>query len=161
MSSIVCSGGLFVSAATGRFLFLKRADIKTENTWGLIGGKKETSDYSNVDTLKREMYEEVGDVQGILKTVPLDQYISGDSNFYYNTFVVVVKEEFCPVLNEEHTGYCWCSFNDWPFPLHKGVRRSLSNKVIKAKLEVLLSLIGSLSEPAQVSNNSTTERVST
>ena len=46
----------------------------------------------------------------------------------------------CPTLNEEHSGYAWCNYDCWPKPLHQGVKNSLNNKVVKAKLEVLLDI---------------------
>ena len=37
--NIVCSGALFYSTSTKRFLFLQRTDKKTQGLWGLVGGK--------------------------------------------------------------------------------------------------------------------------
>ncbi len=36
--NIICSGALFYSTSTKRFLFLQRTDAKTQGTWGLVGG---------------------------------------------------------------------------------------------------------------------------
>jgi hypothetical protein len=54
---------------------------------------------------------------------------------------VLVEKEFIPVLNKEHNGYAWVEYDVWPKPLHQGVKNSLNNKIIKAKLELLLELI--------------------
>ena len=37
--NIICSGALFYSTGTKRFLFLQRTDIKTRGSWGLVGGQ--------------------------------------------------------------------------------------------------------------------------
>jgi 8-oxo-dGTP pyrophosphatase MutT (NUDIX family) len=141
MTEISCSGGLFLAKDTKRFLFLLRTQGKTADTWGLVGGKKEPFDLTPYDTLMREISEEVGKTPTIKKVVPLELFTSNDQLFQYNTYVMIVDKEFMPVLNEEHSGYAWCELGMWPKPLHRGVRTSLSNKVIKTKLEILLELI--------------------
>jgi 8-oxo-dGTP pyrophosphatase MutT (NUDIX family) len=141
LNQIVCSGGLFLAKDTHRFLFLLRTQGKTAGTWGFVGGKKEPSDLTAFQALKREIEEEVGKIDHISKIVPLELFTSNDQNFEYNTYVVIVENEFIPKLNSEHSGYAWCEYNSWPKPLHQAVKNSLNNKVIKAKLEILLDLI--------------------
>jgi 8-oxo-dGTP pyrophosphatase MutT (NUDIX family) len=141
LNQIVCSGGIFLAKDTRRFLFLLRTQGKTAGTWGLVGGKKEPTDITAVDALKREITEEVGKTPTIKKIVPLELFTSNDQNFQYNTYVLLVDKEFIPTLNEEHSGYAWCTYDEWPKPLHQGVKNSLNNKSIKAKLEILLELI--------------------
>jgi len=141
LNQIVCSGGIFLAKETRRFLFLLRTQGKTAGTWGLVGGKKEPTDITAVDALKREITEEVGKTPTIKKIVPLELFTSNDQNFQYNTYVLLVDKEFIPTLNEEHSGYAWCTYDEWPKPLHQGVKNSLNNKSIKAKLEILLELI--------------------
>jgi len=138
---IICSGGLFLAKDTKRFLLLNRTQGKTANTWGLVGGRKEPSDTTPFEALKREIEEEIGTVDHIRKTIPLELFTSNDQNFQYNTYVVMVDHEFVPTLNEEHSGYAWCSFDNWPKPLHQGVKTSFANRVVRAKLELLLDLI--------------------
>lgn len=141
MSQIICSGGLFLSTHTKRFLFLLRNHGKTAGTWGFVGGRKEPSDLTPYEALKRETEEEIGTVKGIKKTIPLELFTSDDQKFQYHTYVVLVEDEFIPQLNNEHSGYAWCSYENWPRPLHQGVKNSLNSKTIKAKLELLLELI--------------------
>jgi 8-oxo-dGTP pyrophosphatase MutT (NUDIX family) len=139
--TISCSGGLFLSRDTGRFLFVLRTQGKTAGTWGLVGGKSEPQDKSPYDTLLREIGEELGKTPSIKKVVPLELFVSADENFKYNTYVLIVEKEFIPILNSEHSAYAWCNLGAWPKPLHRGVRASLSNRIIKTKLELLLELI--------------------
>jgi 8-oxo-dGTP pyrophosphatase MutT (NUDIX family) len=138
---IVCSGGLFLSKDTKRFLFLLRTQGKTAGTWGFVGGKKEPIDQTPYDTLTREISEEVGSVPNITKMIPLEQYTSNDQHFKYNTYIILVEKEFIPTLNNEHSAYAWCDYNSYPKPLHQGVRSSLNNKSIKGKIELILNLI--------------------
>jgi len=141
VNQIICSGGLFLAEDTRRFLFLNRTQGKTAGTWGLAGGKKEPTDLTVIDALHREIQEEVGKTSKIKKIVPLELFISNDDNFQYNTYVLIVDKEFIPTLNFEHSGYAWCNYDHWPKPLHQGVKNSLNNRVVKAKLELLLDII--------------------
>lgn len=141
MIEIICSGGLFLAKDTKRFLFLLRNQGKNGDCWGLVGGKKEPTDITPYDTLKREALEEVGKTPSIKKIIPLEFFSSNDQLFQYNTYVMLVDKEFMPILNQEHKGYAWCELNAWPRPLHNGVKNCLSNKIIRTKLELLLELI--------------------
>ena len=141
INQIVCSGGIFLAKDNKRFLFLLRTQGKTANTWGLVGGKKEPTDTTAYEALDREISEEVGKTPPIKKIIPLELFTSNDQHFQYNTYVLIVDREFIPTLNDEHSGYAWCSFEKWPKPLHQGVRNSFNNKAVRAKLELLLDLI--------------------
>ena len=58
-NNIICSGALFYSTSTKRFLFLQRTDFKTRGMWGLVGGRARYTE-SAFEGLKREIVEEVG-----------------------------------------------------------------------------------------------------
>ena len=141
LNQVICSGGIFLAKDTRRFLFLLRTQGKTAGTWGLVGGKKEPTDNTAYDALTREIEEEVGKTPTIKKIIPLELFVSNDQHFQYNTYVLLVDREFTPVLNEEHSGYAWCDYENYPKPLHQGVKNSFTNKIIRAKLELLLDLI--------------------
>lgn len=141
LNQIICSGGFFLARDTKRFLLLHRTQGRTAGTWGLVGGKKEPTDATPFDALTREIEEEIGKVPTIKKTIPLELFTSNDQNFQYNTYVIIVDNEFIPTLNGEHSGYAWVGYDHWPRPLHQGVKNSLNNRVIKAKLELLLEMI--------------------
>ena len=140
LNQVICSGGLFLAEDTRRFLLLLRTQGKTAGTWGMVGGKKEPADVTIVDALNREIKEEIGNMPKVKKIIPLELFTSNDNNFQYNTYILIVENEFIPKLNYEHSGYAWCNYDSWPKPLHQGVKNSLNNKVVKAKLEVLLEL---------------------
>lgn len=141
MIEIECSGGLFLAKDTKRFLFLLRNQGKTAGTWGIVGGKKEPMDGTAYQALEREIQEEIGEARPIKKVIPLELFTSEDQKFCFNTYVLIVDKEFIPTLNHEHVGYAWCDLNQWPKPLHQGVKRSLLNKINKAKIELLLEMI--------------------
>lgn len=139
-NTVICSGGLFLAKDTRRFLFLQRTHKKTAGTWGLVGGKKESSDTTLVDTLYREISEELGE-RPIEKIIPLELFTNSDQSFQYNTYILITPEEFVPQLNSEHSGYAWVKFDNWPKPLHRGVKNSLGNKINNIKLNLLLELL--------------------
>jgi ADP-ribose pyrophosphatase YjhB (NUDIX family) len=136
MNKIICSGALFYSLATERFLLLYRnKNSSRSNCWGLVGGKNEGSE-TPWEGLQREIEEEIGVVK-IKKTIPLESFVSSDEHFSFHTYLCLVDNEFIPQLNEEHSGYSWCSFNQWPKPLHTGLANTLRSKTNKNKLETV------------------------
>lgn len=143
--NIICSGALFYTLSTNRFLFLHRANGKRNNVWGLVGGTNEGAE-TPWEGLKREIQEEIGFVPEIKKTLPLESFISTDEKFYFHTYICIIKDEFIPILNSEHDGYAWCSFTKWPKPLHNGLRNTLQSKVNIKKLETVFQTINLLDD---------------
>lgn len=141
MTDIIASGGLFLAKDTKRFLFLLRNQGRTAGSWGIVGGKKEQTDTTPYTALEREIKEEIGKVPTIKKVIPLELFTSEDQHFFYHTYIIMVDKEFIPSLNNEHIGYAWCSLNNWPKPLHQGVKRSLTNKTNKTKIELLFDIM--------------------
>lgn len=131
--------GCFIyCSSTHRYLFLLRSQSKYAGTWGLPGGKIDGSE-SPIDTLTREIKEELGGCINNAKIIPIEQFTSDNGNFVYHTFFIPVEEEFVPELNEEHKGYCWVHLEDHPKPLHPGVWRTINfssvcNKIKTAEL---------------------------
>ena len=136
---IIGCGGLFYTLDTQRFLLLHRTQSKQNHVWGLVGGTT-TTDSNAWEGLKREIKEEIGD-QKIIKTIPMETFISNDENFLYHTYLCLVKNEFIPKLNQEHDGYSWVTFGRWPKPLHQGLRKTLQNKTNQTKLETVFKMI--------------------
>ena len=86
----VCSGALFYALDTKRFLFLHRVQGRTGNLWGLVGGTNEKAE-TPWEGLKREIFEEIGTVE-IKKTMPLETFVSNDTNFLFHTYLCVVEQ---------------------------------------------------------------------
>ena len=103
--NIICSGALFYSTSTKRFLFLQRTDSKTKGTWGLVGGMMKYTE-SAFEGLKREIKEEVGVTPKFKKVIPLEMFTSNDEKFFFHTYLIAIETEFLPKLNDEHSGYC-------------------------------------------------------
>jgi len=143
VNTITCSGALFYTLDTNRFLFLHRANGKSNNMWGLVGGTNEAAE-TPWEGLQREVKEEIGFLPEIKKTLPLESFISIDSHFRFHTYLCVVRSEFIPILNDEHNGYALCSFTKWPKPLHHGLRNTLQSKINLKKLETVFQTINLL-----------------
>ena len=101
---ITASGCIFLSTDTGRVMLQQRSgEVNHPRTWGFFGGKSEGNERP-IETLYREIEEEVGLVPDIKKVIPVNKFTSPNKKFIYHTFVVTVREEFTPVLNNESVG---------------------------------------------------------
>jgi 8-oxo-dGTP pyrophosphatase MutT (NUDIX family) len=129
-------GALIYSRSTHRYLFLHRTQKRHKNSWGLVGGGVDSGE-TVIQALKREIQEEIGcDLSGA-KFIPLEQFTSDDQHFVYHTFLIPVEEEFIPVLNHEHSGYCWVPLDNYPKPLHPGVWRTFRFDVVVRKIRAV------------------------
>jgi|TARA_B100000214_G_C23757986_1_gene530892 8-oxo-dGTP pyrophosphatase MutT (NUDIX family) len=143
MSKIICSGALFYTLDTQRFLFLHRTQSRQADVWGLVGGTNESEEIP-YQALIREIKEEIGECPSIVKSIPLETFVSNDEKFNFHTYLCVVESEFIPKLNGEHNGYAWVSFGKWPKPLHQGLRNTLQSKSNLTKLQTVFQLISLL-----------------
>jgi 8-oxo-dGTP pyrophosphatase MutT (NUDIX family) len=134
-------GALIYCTSTHRYLFLLRNDGKFPNTWGIVGGKVEQNE-TILQGLEREIKEELGGQIDGAKIIPIEKYTSNNNKFIYHTFLIKVEEEFVPILNHEHTGYCWVPIDLHPTPLHPGVYRTFKFKNIKEKIKVHEKITG-------------------
>ena len=134
---ITASGCIFLSIDTGRVMLQQRSGaVNHPRTWGFFGGKSEENERP-IETLYREMEEEIGLVPDIKKVIPINKFTSPNKRFIYHSFVVTVQDEFIPVLNNESDGYCWVKIGNWPRPLHPGVKAQLYNKEITNKIKTI------------------------
>jgi 8-oxo-dGTP pyrophosphatase MutT (NUDIX family) len=138
--SIVCSGALLYTKTTGRFLLLQKSHGKHAGTWGLVGGANITGE-TPWQGLQREIAEEIGVLPIILKTIPLETFVSNDRVFNFHTYLCVIEAEFVPVLSDEHQGWAWATIDRAPKPLHQGLRNSFGSKIIRTKLQTVFDLV--------------------
>lgn len=137
---IVCSGALFYAKNTKRFLLLQKAKGKHQGTWGLVGGTNNENETA-WQGLQREISEEIGSMPDIIKTIPLETFVSNDTVFNFHTYLCIIENEFMPVLSDEHQGWAWCTVDGAPKPLHQGLRSSFSNKTIRTKLQTVFDIV--------------------
>jgi 8-oxo-dGTP pyrophosphatase MutT (NUDIX family) len=137
---IVCSGALFYAKSTRRFLLLQKAEGKHSGTWGLVGGTNIDGE-SAWQGLQREIQEEIGFLPTVLKTIPIETFVSNDTVFNFHTYLCVVDNEFIPVLSSEHVGWAWATVDGAPKPLHQGLRSSFTNKTIRTKLQTIFDIV--------------------
>jgi 8-oxo-dGTP pyrophosphatase MutT (NUDIX family) len=140
---IICSGALFCTKSTQRFLLLQKAHGKHAGTWGLVGGTNLVGE-NPWQGLQREIAEEIGSVPDIKKALPLEKFVSNDSVFNFHTYFCVVEEEFVPVLSDEHSAWGWFSLDRLPKPVHRGLDLSLRNRIIQTKIQTVIDLIDNL-----------------
>lgn len=140
-SGVVEGVGSFIYCTnTKRYLFLLRNNGKYSGTWGVVGGKSEANE-TILETLFREIQEELGGVISDPKIIPLETFTSDNGKFVYQTYITPVEKEFVPVLNDEHRGYCWVTLQDHPKPLHPGVWRTINFDVVADKIKTLESIL--------------------
>lgn len=137
---IVCSGAVFYAKSTGRILLLQKKLGRHAGTWGIVGGTNDLGENA-WQGLQREIEEEIGTVPSIIKTVPLETFVSNDNVFNFHTYLCVIEDEFIPKLSEEHVGWCWCNIDTAPKPLHQGLRSSFGNKTVRAKLQTIFDVM--------------------
>lgn len=137
---IVCSGALFYAKNTKRFLLLQKAKGKHQGTWGLVGGTNNENETA-WQGLQREIVEEIGSIPTIIKTIPLETFVSNDTVFNFHTYLCIIEDEFMPTLSSEHQGWAWCTVDGAPKPLHQGLRSSFSNKTIRTKLQTVFDIV--------------------
>lgn len=121
-------GAIFLSKSTGRMMLNLRSDtVSYSNYWGFVGGKIEYNE-TPLEALKREINEELGNsLPEVLDVIPFDVFSTKNVKFQYYSFIVVVQDEFIPVLNDESSGYSWVKIGNWPKPLHPGAKSTLYN----------------------------------
>jgi 8-oxo-dGTP pyrophosphatase MutT (NUDIX family) len=133
-------GTFIYSISTHRYLFLLRNSTKYAGTWGLAGGKIDANEQI-LDSLTRELKEELGYEFQDVKVIPIEKFTSDNGYFAYHTFLIPVEEEFVPILNYEHRGYSWVSLEDHPKPLHPGVWRTINFTAVMEKIKTLETVL--------------------
>ncbi len=139
-STIEGVGAFIFCTSTRRYLFLLRNQGNYKGVWGLVGGKIEQNE-SIINGLSREIQEELSGIIEDPKLIPIEKFTSDTGKFTYHTFIVPVEEEFVPLLNHEHRGYCWVSLADSPKPLHPGVWRTINFKSVINKIKTVEMLL--------------------
>ena len=118
------AGLLFLSKKSGRILLILE-DIKwTVPTFPRSGSLLEDA-------------QELLDVYSIGRILPIELYLSEDRGFEYGTYVCLTDDEF---LTTASSTICWANLENLPKNLHNGLKTTLNNQLIRAKLETILVL---------------------
>lgn len=136
---IECSGAIVFSRSTHRILLLQKSSGKHTGKFVIPGGTN-LGHESSYHCLVRELEEEIGPVE-IIKTIPLDRFVSHDSQFNFHTYFCIVEKEFIPLLSPEHFSWGWFVMSNLPKPLHQGFHLSLKNKVIQEKINTIIQIV--------------------
>ncbi len=132
------AGALICARSTSRLLIAHRAEGTLQaGTWGTWGGAVDAGETA-VETVARELHEEAG-FEGDFDAHPL-MVFEHDTGFTYSNFLVVVKDEFDPVLNWETQNFGWFTYGDWPDPLHFGLDQLLNHEPSLSEIRTLLKL---------------------
>lgn len=137
---LIGTGALIFCKSTKRYLFLLRNGDRHDGSWGLVGGKVEAGE-TVVEGLTREIAEELGGKIIDATLIPIEKFTSDSKNFEYHTYQITVDEEFVPILNKEHRGYCWVQLEDHPKPLHPGVWRTFKFSSVIDKIKTLETVV--------------------
>ncbi len=130
------AGALVLARSTSRLLIAHRAEGTLQaGTWGTWGGAVDAGE-SALETVARELSEEAG-FDRAFDAVPLMVFEHG-TGFTYSNFLVVVDQEFDPVLNWETQGFGWFAYGEWPDPLHFGLEKLLNHKPSQHHIKSLI-----------------------
>ena len=130
------AGCIILCRSTKRFLLPLRSSYVLEpNTWGVWGGAIDSDEDPQVSA-KRELTEEAG-YSGMVEMVPLS--IFQKDSFRYFNFLAIVDEEFTPQLNWETQEFTWTELDNFPEPLHFGLKWLLSQDYDKLS-DIILSI---------------------
>lgn len=122
------AGCIFFCPKTNRMLLNYRsAEVMEPNLCYSTWGGKFDGNESVEQVIEREVVEESGYIGNYdMEFV----YTFVDGNFKYYNFLVIVDNEFEPILNweteipEGYDEYPWFDFNDCPDNLHLGLKRA-------------------------------------
>jgi hypothetical protein len=118
------AGLLFLAKDTGRILL-----VLENSTWTVPTFARQNAIYDDVQPLL--------DSYQTGRLLPIELYLSEDKGFEYGTYVCVVQQEF---LTVEAKTICWADLNFLPKHLHTGLKTTLNNQLIRAKIDTIMVL---------------------
>jgi len=71
------------------------------------------------------------------RIIPIELYLSEDRGFEYSTYICLVESEFFGNMEET---ICWANLDLLPKNLHTGLKTTLNNSLIRAKIETIMVL---------------------
>lgn len=86
------------------------------------------------EAAKREKFEETG-YTGDYELILIYTFVEGE--FKYFNYLMLVPEEYTPVLNWENVSADWYALDELPSPLHFGIQAIMDDPDARQKLEAL------------------------
>lgn len=125
----LAAGALFYAQDTGKYgVALRSKDCDNPHTYSPVGGSADTNDKDLIDTVIREVDEEIGCkiTRDQLKHMYTDY---SRPNFQYHTFLCTIPKqaEFLTKLNHENKRFDWFGKNEMPKNLHPGFSKMLND----------------------------------
>jgi hypothetical protein len=118
------AGLLFLSKATSRILLILEDQKWTVPT------------FPRSSTLLDDA-QQLLSIYSIGRILPIELYLSEDRGFEYGTYVCLTDSEFLTTASQT---ICWASFDCLPKNLHSGLKTTLNNPLIRAKIDTILVL---------------------
>ena len=108
------SVGIIRAKDTGKFLLLLRPNDGTilSETWTFVAGSIDEEDDDPLDTIKREIEEELVFDNTSIKFNYLGKIDREDISLYY--FLCNIETEEMPIINEENLNWGWFEINRLP-----------------------------------------------
>lgn len=120
------AGLLFFSTNTGRVLL-----VLEDTKWTVPTFPRSESLLADANPLINSFYGKPA------RLLPIELYLSEDKGFEYGTYVCLVQDEF---LTTQVDTLAWSSLNYLPKQLHTGLKNTLNNPIIRAKLDTIMEL---------------------
>lgn len=118
------AGLLFLARTTGRILL-----ILEDQRWTVPTFLRNNSVLEDAEFLMSNY------CQG--RILPIELYLSQDRGFEYGTYVCLVETEFLTVIVDT---IAWSNLDTLPKQLHNGLKATLNNQLIRAKIETIMEL---------------------
>ena len=118
------AGLLFLAKTTGRVLL-----ILEDSKWTVPTFPRKATLLEDANFLMNNYCEG--------RILPIELYLSEDRGFEYGTYVCLVDKEF---LSTSAETLSWATLNMLPKQLHSGLKATLNNQIIRAKIETIMEL---------------------
>lgn len=118
------AGLLFLAKSTSRILL-----ILEDQKWTVPTFPRNSTLLEDADQLMAEY--------AVGRILPIELYLSEDRGFEYGTYVCLTDSEF---LTKASQTICWANVDCLPKNLHGGLKTTLNNQLIRAKIDTILVL---------------------
>jgi len=122
-------GIVIISRTTNKILLVERNDYN--KYWSMITGGFEKNDLTHLNTIKREMYEELELDYNLVNIKRGSIEFLKDKNMIFKWYIGLVDYEFDPILCNENLSYGWFDINEVPNNLYPNLMDKLQQSFKK------------------------------